>query len=124
MTAGRRGRQLTPRQLDTGSAGTMPHPAIIDAYRRVCDRHAAGNAIGASDLCGRLIAPLLRAKVVGGLGKGDGGGTLVWVHTTRHSSSARASSHVLPRRQHPRRRVSDGTHSRAGRRAAVAATAR
>jgi 4-hydroxy-tetrahydrodipicolinate synthase len=74
------GGNWLPEELEAGSVGTMPHPAIIDAFRTVCDRYAAGDATGGLEAYNRQIAPLLRAVAVGGPGAGDGGGTMVWVH--------------------------------------------
>ena len=34
---------LLPEELGRGSVGTMPHPALIDGFRTVCDRYAAGD---------------------------------------------------------------------------------
>ena len=74
------GGNWLPEELEAGSVGTMPHPAIIDAFRTVCDHYSAGDAAGGLDAYNRQIAPLLRAVAVGGPGAGDGGGTMVWVH--------------------------------------------
>ncbi len=74
------GGSWLPEELEAGSVGTMPHPAIIDAFRTVCDRYAAGDAADGLDVYTRQIAPLLRAVAVAGPGAGDGGGTMVWVH--------------------------------------------
>jgi hypothetical protein len=74
------GGNYLPEELEAGSAGTMPHPAIIDAFRAVCNRYAAGDAAGGSEAYLRQIAPLLRAVAIAGPGQGDGGGTMVWVH--------------------------------------------
>jgi 4-hydroxy-tetrahydrodipicolinate synthase len=74
------GGNYLPEELAAGAVGTMPHPAIIDAFRAVCDRYAAGDAAGASEVYLRQIVPLLRAVAVAGPGQGDGGGTAVWVH--------------------------------------------
>jgi hypothetical protein len=74
------GGTYLPEELEAGAVGTMPHPAIIDAFRTVCDRYAAGNAAGGDEAYLRQIAPLLRAVAIAGPGQGDGGGTMVWVH--------------------------------------------
>ena len=74
------GGNYLPEELEAGAVGTMPHPAIIDAFRTVCDRYAAGDATGGYDVYLRQIAPLLRAVAIAGPGQGDGGGTMVWVH--------------------------------------------
>ena len=66
---------LLPEELDRGAVGTLPHPTIIDAYRAVCDRHAAGDAAGAKEDYLRLILPLLRAVAAGG-----GGGAMIRLH--------------------------------------------
>lgn len=67
-----------PEELDRGAVGTLPHPAIIDAYRIVCGRYAAGDPAGARQDYLRLILPLLRAVAAGG----TGGGGMVWLHKT------------------------------------------
>jgi dihydrodipicolinate synthase/N-acetylneuraminate lyase len=74
------GGNWLPEELEAGSVGTMPHPAIIDAFRTVCDRYAAGDTAGGLEAYQRLITPHLRAINAAGPGQGDGGGTLVWVH--------------------------------------------
>jgi hypothetical protein len=74
------GGNWLPEELEAGSVGTMPHPAIIDAFRTVCDRYAAGDSTGGLETYRRQIAPHLRAVAVAGPGAGDGGGTMVWVH--------------------------------------------
>jgi 4-hydroxy-tetrahydrodipicolinate synthase len=74
------GGSYLPEELEAGAVGTMPHPAIIDAFRTVCDRYAAGDAAGGYETYLRQIVPLLRAVAIGGPGQGDGGGTMVWVH--------------------------------------------
>jgi 4-hydroxy-tetrahydrodipicolinate synthase len=87
-TAGR-ARQVTvlggangnwlPEELEHGAVGTMPHPGIIDAFRQVCDRYAAGDAAGGYDAYVRLILPVLRAVAIGAAGGGDGGGAMLAV---------------------------------------------
>lgn len=57
---------LLPEELERGSMGTMPSPAIIDAYRTVCDRYAAGDPAGGSDAYFRLILPVQRAASAAG----------------------------------------------------------
>ena len=74
------GGNYLPEELEAGSVGTMPHPAIIDAFRSVCDRYGAGDAAGGYEVYLRQIVPLLRAVAIAGPGQGDGGGTTVWVH--------------------------------------------
>ena len=74
------GGNYLPEELEAGSVGTMPYPAIIDAFRVVCDRYAAGDAAGGYEVYLRQIVPLLRAVAIAGPGQGDGGGTMVWVH--------------------------------------------
>jgi dihydrodipicolinate synthase/N-acetylneuraminate lyase len=67
---------LLPEELEHGAVGTMPHPGIIDAFRRVCDQYAAGDAPGGRETYLRLVAPLLRAVAI--VGQGDGGGAMLW----------------------------------------------
>lgn len=62
-----------PEELEFGAVGTMPHPGIIDAFRQVCDRYAAGDAAGGYDTYVRLILPVLRAAAIGAGGGSDGG---------------------------------------------------
>jgi 4-hydroxy-tetrahydrodipicolinate synthase len=64
---------LLPEELSRGTVGTMPFPSIIDAYRAVCDRYAAGDAAGGQDSFLKLILPLLRATAAGG-------GEDIWLH--------------------------------------------
>jgi hypothetical protein len=56
----------------------MPHPGIIDAFRQVCDRYAAGDPAGGYDTYIRLILPVLRAVAMGA-GGADGGGAMLVV---------------------------------------------
>jgi 4-hydroxy-tetrahydrodipicolinate synthase len=74
------GGNYVPEELEAGAVGTMPYPAIIDAFRAVCDRYAAGDPAGGYEAYLRQVVPLLRAVAVAGPGQGDGGGTSVWVH--------------------------------------------
>jgi 4-hydroxy-tetrahydrodipicolinate synthase len=74
------GGNYLPEELEAGAVGTMPHPAIIDAFRTVCDRYAAGDPAAGYEAYLRQIVPLLRAVAMAGPGQGDGGGTMVWVH--------------------------------------------
>ncbi len=64
-----------PEELERGSVGTMPHPAIVDAFRQVCDLHAGGDAREAEAVYYRKIVPLIRLSSAGG---GLGGG--IWMH--------------------------------------------
>lgn len=64
-------------ELERGSVGTMPHPAIIDAFRTVCDRYANGDVSGAEAVYYTSIMPLNRLTAAGG---GMGGG--IWLHKT------------------------------------------
>jgi 2-keto-3-deoxy-L-arabinonate dehydratase len=68
---------LLLEELERGSVGTLPHPAIIDAFRDVCDRYAAGDVSGASDTYYQKILPLNRLTAAGGAA---GGG--IWLHKT------------------------------------------
>jgi hypothetical protein len=51
---------------------------MIDAFRLVCDRYAAGNPSAGLDCYLRLILPVLRAAAIAG--PSDGGGGLIWLH--------------------------------------------
>lgn len=64
-----------PEELERGSVGTLPHPAIIDAFRQVCDLHANGDIAGADNVYYKYILPLNRLTAAGG---GVGGG--IWLH--------------------------------------------
>jgi len=68
---------LLLEELDRGAVGTLPHPAIIDAFRAVCDLYAAGNLKDASDVYYQKILPLNRLTAAGGAA---GGG--IWLHKT------------------------------------------
>ena len=69
-----------PEEIERGAAGTMPHPGIIDGFRAVCDRYAAGDARGGYDLYVRVVLPVLRAAAVAGGGEGGAGGAFIWLH--------------------------------------------
>ena len=64
-----------PEELERGSVGTLPHPVIIDAFRQVCDLHAAGDTASADGIYYKDILPLNRLTAAGG---GVGGG--IWLH--------------------------------------------
>jgi len=66
---------LLPEELERGAIGTLPFPAIIDAYRVVCDCYAAGDATKGRENYLRLILPLLRLVSAGG-----SGGEVIWLH--------------------------------------------
>jgi 4-hydroxy-tetrahydrodipicolinate synthase len=66
---------LLPEELERGAVGTLPFPAVIDAYRTVCDHYAAGDAAGGQDSYLHLILPLLRLVSAGG-----GGSEVIWLH--------------------------------------------
>jgi dihydrodipicolinate synthase/N-acetylneuraminate lyase len=68
---------LLLEELERGSVGTLPHPAIIDAFGEVCDLYAAGSLKGASDVYYQKILPLNRLTAAGGAA---GGG--IWLHKT------------------------------------------
>lgn len=68
---------LLLEELDRGSVGTLPHPAIIDAFKQVCDLYASGDASGASLAYYQKILPLNRLTAAGGAA---GGG--IWLHKT------------------------------------------
>lgn len=70
---------LLPEELERGSIGTMPHPAVIDAYRAVCDRFLSGDEDGARDLYIRVILPMQR--VVAAADRG-GGWAMLGLHKT------------------------------------------
>ena len=68
---------LLLEELDRGSVGTLPHPAIIDAFRQVCELYASGDVSGASQTYYQKILPLNRLTAAGGAA---GGG--IWLHKT------------------------------------------
>ena len=68
---------LLPEELGRGSVGTMPHPALIDGFRTVCDRYAAGDSAGSLDYYQRTLAPVLRAVIVSGAGS-----AMLWLQKT------------------------------------------
>ena len=68
---------LLLEELDRGSVGTLPHPAIIDAFGEVCDLYADGNSAEASNVYYKKILPLNRLTAAGGV---PGGG--IWLHKT------------------------------------------
>jgi len=68
---------LLLEELARGSVGTLPHPAIIDAFRKVCDCWADGDLAGASKTYYQTILPLSRLTAAGGAA---GGG--IWLHKT------------------------------------------
>ena len=46
-----------PEELDRGSVGSMPHPALIDSFRTVCDHYAAGDPEGGRQAYHGIVAP-------------------------------------------------------------------
>lgn len=74
ILGGSNGNSL-PEEFERGSTGTLPHPAIIDAFRQYCDLHQNGDIAGADAIYYRDISPLNRLTAAGG---GVGGG--IWLH--------------------------------------------
>ncbi len=68
---------LLPEELGRGSVGTMPHPALIDGFRTVCDQYAAGDSADGLDYYQRTLAPVLRAVIVSGAGS-----AMLWLQKT------------------------------------------
>ena len=68
---------LLPEELDRGSVGTMPHPALIDGFRTVCDRYATGDSTGSQEVYQHTVAPVLRAVATSGAGS-----TMLWLQKT------------------------------------------
>ena len=68
---------LLLEELDRGSVGTLPYPALIDAFRSVCDLYASGNNHGAWESYLRQILPVSRLVAAGGAPGGD-----LWMHKT------------------------------------------
>ena len=66
---------LLPEEMERGSVGTLPFPAIIDAYRTVCGCYVAGDAVSGKENYMRLILPLLRLISAGGAG-----GEVIWLY--------------------------------------------
>lgn len=68
---------LLLEELERGSVGTLPHPAIIDAFADVCRAFGNGDSMRASDIYYKKILPLNRWTAAGGVA---GGG--IWLHKT------------------------------------------
>jgi 2-keto-3-deoxy-L-arabinonate dehydratase len=66
---------LLIEELDRGSVGTMPHPAMIDAFKRVCDLHLGGDREGAWASYVKTILPIARLVQSGGAKGGS-----LWLH--------------------------------------------
>ena len=66
---------LLIEELDRGSVGTMPHPALIDAFKRVCEQHLDGDRAGAWDGYTRVILPVARLVQAAGVKGGS-----LWLH--------------------------------------------
>ena len=64
---------LLLEEFDRGAVGTLPHPAIIDAFRAVCDLYSAGDASAAGELYYCVILPLSRLTAAGA-------GNAIWLH--------------------------------------------
>jgi len=74
VLGGSNGNHL-PEELSRGSVGTIPFPAIVDAYQTVCDCFRTGDTTGGQKIYLQRIVPLLRAAAAGG-----GGNASVWIH--------------------------------------------
>ncbi len=66
---------LLIEELDRGSVGTMPHPAFIDAFKRVCEQHLGGNRGAAWDSYTSDILPVARLVQAAGMKGGS-----LWLH--------------------------------------------
>lgn len=64
-----------PEELDRGSVGSMPHPALIDSFRTVCDHYAAGDPEAGRQAYHGIVAPVLRTLIVGAASP-------LWLHKT------------------------------------------
>ncbi len=64
---------LLPEEFDRGAVGTLPHPAIIDAFVSYCRLREAGDAAEANELYYRVILPLNRLTAAGA-------GNAIWLH--------------------------------------------
>ncbi len=64
-----------PEELDRGSVGSMPHPALIDSFRTVCDHYAAGDPEAGRQAYHGVLAPVQRALTVGSASP-------LWLHKT------------------------------------------
>ncbi len=87
---------LLPEEFDRGAVGTLPHPAIIDAFRKYCDLRASGDAGGADEHYYRVILPLNRLTAAGA-------GNSIWLHKEIFrragilgSSFYRVGAHPMP----------------------------
>ncbi|MCZ6681470.1 MAG: dihydrodipicolinate synthase family protein [Candidatus Poribacteria bacterium] len=65
-----------PEEQERGSVGTIPFPAIIDAYQTVCEQYAAGEAASGWKTYIRFILPTLRATSAGS----GAGNAAIWLH--------------------------------------------
>lgn len=66
---------LLIEELDRGSVGTMPHPAMIDAFDRVLELHLGGDRDGAWAYYVKTILPIARLVQSGGAKGGS-----LWLH--------------------------------------------
>ena len=66
---------LLIEELDRGSVGTMPHPAMIDVFKRVCEQHLSGDRDAAWATYVRAILPIARLIQSGGAKGGS-----LWLH--------------------------------------------
>lgn len=64
---------LLIEEFDRGAVGTLPHPAIIDAFRAACEMYFAGHADAARAHYYRVILPLSRLTAAGA-------GSSIWLH--------------------------------------------
>ncbi|MEE2753801.1 MAG: dihydrodipicolinate synthase family protein [Candidatus Latescibacterota bacterium] len=66
---------LLLEELDRGSVGTMPHPAMIDAFKHVCKLHEDGNRLESWKDYPETILPVARLVQAAGIKGGS-----LWLH--------------------------------------------
>jgi 2-keto-3-deoxy-L-arabinonate dehydratase len=66
---------LLLEELDRGSVGTMPHPAMIDAFKQVCSLHGSGNRPEAWKSYTDVILPVARLVQAAAIKGGS-----LWLH--------------------------------------------
>ncbi len=87
---------LLLEELDRGSVGTLPYPALIDAFRSVCDLYSSGNIGGAWECYLQQILPLSRLVASGGPMGGD-----IWMHKTIFERAGILRTNVCRRESQP-----------------------
>ena len=94
---------LLIEELDRGSVGTMPHPAFIDAFKRVCEQHLGGNRGAAWDSYTSDILPVARLVQAAGMKGGS-----LWLHKHYVQACKHLRDRSLPDRNGCATTVGDG----------------